>query len=59
MAEKLAQIERKIIVGGENLLEKAELQAIAVDWSLPVKLAANADFNQLVKLVSVAIHLTK
>ena len=27
LAEKLAQIERKIIVGGENLLEKAEAQA--------------------------------
>ena len=27
LADKLAQIERKIIVGGENLLEKAELQA--------------------------------
>ena len=39
--------------------EKAELQAIAVDWGLPVKLAAGAEFNQLVKLISVAIHLTK
>ena len=39
--------------------EKAELQAIAVDWGLPVKLAASADFNQLVKVISVAIHLTK
>lgn len=27
LADKLAQMERKIIVGGENLLEKAELQA--------------------------------
>ena len=27
LADKLAQIERKIIVGGENLLEKAEAQA--------------------------------
>ncbi len=27
LTEKLQQIERKIIVGGENLLEKAEAQA--------------------------------
>jgi kinesin family protein 3/17 len=27
LQEKLASLEKKIIVGGENLLEKAELQA--------------------------------
>lgn len=33
MAEKLANIEKKIIVGGENLLEKAEQQAKLLDES--------------------------
>jgi kinesin family protein 3/17 len=33
LAEKLANIEKKIIVGGENLLEKAEQQAKLLDES--------------------------
>ena len=33
LAEKLAAIERKIIVGGENLLEKAEQQAALLEQS--------------------------
>jgi kinesin family protein 3/17 len=33
LAEKLAAIERNIIVGGENLLEKAELQSKLLDES--------------------------
>lgn len=33
MAEKLAAIERNIIVGGENLLEKAEHQAALLEES--------------------------
>ena len=33
LAEKLQQIEKKIIVGGENLLEKAEQQAKLLEQS--------------------------
>jgi kinesin family protein 3/17 len=33
LAEKLASIERNIIVGGENLLEKAEMQSKLLDDS--------------------------
>ena len=33
MNKKLEQIERKIIVGGENLLEKAEAQAVLLEQS--------------------------
>jgi kinesin family protein 3/17 len=33
LAEKLAAIERNIIVGGENLLEKAELQSKMLEES--------------------------
>ncbi len=33
MQEKLASLEKKIIVGGENLLEKAELQAKLLEES--------------------------
>lgn len=31
--KKLEQIEKKIIVGGENLLEKAEAQAVLLEQS--------------------------
>lgn len=33
LSEKLAALERKIIVGGENLLDKAELQAKLLEES--------------------------
>lgn len=33
LQQKLANIERKLIIGGENLLEKAEKQAMLLDHS--------------------------
>jgi hypothetical protein len=38
---------------------KSEISSVAVDWGLPVKLAAAADTNQLLKLIVSAIHMTK